>query len=232
MKAAIYLRTSTKEQSNYSIEAQEEELKNYAAKHNIEIFKTYTDTSSGLTIEREALLNLLDDAEAEYFNVVLITETDRLARDIELIGYIKITLAQKSIKVNAINEAEQQDSDIEHLTKTILGAVAKFEVLRKNRRTARGREIAKRKNKFMSRPPLAYNMKEGKLIINKKGADKVRLIYERKTKGSSVYRIAKDLNMNEKTVSNILRNKFYCDPTLHGEHEAIIDTKTYKIANS
>ena len=108
MKAAFYVRVSTKEQAKkHSIEAQIKELREYCEKHNLEIFKIYTDSKGGdLFEEREGLMQLLDDKDK--YNVLLFTEYDRLSRDPDIKGFVKFELKKAGIKIISINEKEQK----------------------------------------------------------------------------------------------------------------------------
>lgn len=231
-KVALYIRVSTAEQGKgFSLEAQEKELQEYVMRRNLRVFKTYIDKSSGLVLDRDKLQELLDDAEQMEFSKVLITETDRISRDPELTGYLKITLANRNIALTAINEPEQEDSDIEALTKHIMAAVSKFEIQRKNRRTERGRALARQNNKFMNRPPYGYEMKDGQITVNPEQAAKVFEIFRFRLLGYRPFRIAHELKIANTTVRRILANKFYHDPTYNGKHETIISATVFEEAN-
>lgn len=82
--AALYVRVSTEEQAERgaSIEAQEEFLREWAAKEGFEVYKVYRDEGiSGATLERPALQALIRDAKRGKFQVVLCYHNDRLSRD-------------------------------------------------------------------------------------------------------------------------------------------------------
>ncbi len=83
MKAALYARVSTEEQTqNFSIENQLEQLHNYCQHHGYQVFKEYVDAGwSGAIIERPALGMLLNDAGARLFDMVLVYKLDRLFRN-------------------------------------------------------------------------------------------------------------------------------------------------------
>lgn len=82
-KAAVYVRMSTDHQK-YSPENQIAAMEAYAARHNIQIVKAYSDGGkSGLNISgREGLQNLLADVEAktDEFTVILVLDVTRWGR--------------------------------------------------------------------------------------------------------------------------------------------------------
>lgn len=85
MKAAGYIRVSTEEQAlrGYSLAAQEELLRKYAAEHNMEIAEIYADegVSAAKSLDkRKECLRLLSDAEKGKFQVVLFKDITRWTR--------------------------------------------------------------------------------------------------------------------------------------------------------
>ena len=84
MKAAIYARVSTLEQAEqgYSLIAQQEKLEAYATGMGYSIFKNYVDDGfSGKSLERPAIINLINDVKNKKIDIVLIYKLDRLSRN-------------------------------------------------------------------------------------------------------------------------------------------------------
>jgi len=83
IKGAMYVRMSTDHQK-YSTQNQEDAIRKYADRRNIEIISTYADKGkSGLKMKgREALKNLIDDVQAgtARFNVILVLDITRWGR--------------------------------------------------------------------------------------------------------------------------------------------------------
>jgi site-specific DNA recombinase len=82
MKAAIYARVSTEEQvQNFSIENQLEQLHKYCQQHDYQVVGEYVDPGfSGTTLDRPALVKLLNHAKSRLFEVVVVYKLDRLFR--------------------------------------------------------------------------------------------------------------------------------------------------------
>lgn len=92
MKAAIYIRISTKKQNT---DRQYEELKSYANSMGYTIVESYEDQISGFKDEEERhdLNRLKEDAKTEKFDIILFSELSRLSRKttniLELISYFR-----------------------------------------------------------------------------------------------------------------------------------------------
>ena len=86
MKAVGYIRVSTAEQAihGFSLEAQRELLERYASEHDMSLVKIYADegiSASKQLHRRKAILQLLDDAERNQFDVILFKDLSRWSRN-------------------------------------------------------------------------------------------------------------------------------------------------------
>ncbi len=83
IRAAQYVRMSTEHQQ-YSTDNQKDTIRTFAAKHGMEIVRTYADDGkSGLNIEgRESLQRLLNDIQSGNadFSVILVYDVSRFGR--------------------------------------------------------------------------------------------------------------------------------------------------------
>jgi DNA invertase Pin-like site-specific DNA recombinase len=78
MKAALYLRVSTADQTTLN---QRIELEKYCSLNNLEIYKVYQDEGiSGSKASRPALDLMLQDMRNKLFDVVIVWKYDRLGR--------------------------------------------------------------------------------------------------------------------------------------------------------
>lgn len=234
IKAGLYRRISTGEQSKFSLQAQEDTLKKYCKDNNIEIYKVYTDTKGRFTFEeRRDLMNLLDDVEQGNINLILVTELDRLAGDQGILGYIKYTIKKHNVRLISISEQDKVKNEYQELIDSILTAVAKFENKRKKLRCRRGIAKAKEEGKNINRCPYGYKFvnvgtRDSKVVIDQESSQIVKDIFERRIKGETMYKIAKDLNLSKSNIRYILNNEYYCDSNLHGKHKTIIDKSTFE----
>jgi len=85
MKCAIYTRVSTDNQAEIefnSCEAQEEKIRSFIhSQEDMEIYKVYSDPGfTGASINRPALINLLEDIKQNEINLIVSYKIDRLSR--------------------------------------------------------------------------------------------------------------------------------------------------------
>ncbi len=111
MIAALYCRVSTDSQrEKQTIETQKRLLADYAEREGWEIFDWYIDDGiTGTSIEaRPAFTKLLGDAEARKFDLIVVTDTDRLTRsdDPRQRAFIEYILKENGIKVAVANTGD------------------------------------------------------------------------------------------------------------------------------
>ena len=69
--------------ASYQLARQKLDIREYAQEHGMEIDRVYSDKGgSGLSLERPALQQMLEDAEQGGFDIVLVTLPDRFSRSI------------------------------------------------------------------------------------------------------------------------------------------------------
>ena len=114
IRAAIYARMSTEHQQ-YSTENQSDVIREYAAKHNMEIVRTYADEGkSGLRLHgRDALKRLIEDVQSGRadFEAILVYDVSRWGRfqDADESAYYEYICRRAGITV--IYCAEQFEND-------------------------------------------------------------------------------------------------------------------------
>lgn len=188
MRAAIYLRVSTKDQST---ENQERELRSWAQRLGAEIVHVYSDTASGARSDRVALAAVLAGAHRREFDTLLIWALDRLSR--EGIGATARYLEQ--LRAAGVHVRSFQESwlntggPVGELLIAIFAWVAKQERARIAERVRAGQARARAQGVRLGRKPRAVDV------------DEVR---RRREAGHGWRRIAKAM----KTPTSTLRRKF------------------------
>ena len=82
MKAVIYARYSSDNQSEESIQAQLRACDEYAKRNNITIVNTYIDRAqSARSDKRDNFQKMIRDSEKRSFDVVIVHKLDRFSRD-------------------------------------------------------------------------------------------------------------------------------------------------------
>ena len=124
MRAAIYTRVSTDEQSN---DTQEKMCKNYCERMNIEIFNTYQDIISGTTSSRPAFNKMLQDMREFKFDVIVVTKLDRIGRSLQHLLSLFEEFQKKKIDFIATTQNIDTSNSAGKLQLQIMGAFAEFE---------------------------------------------------------------------------------------------------------
>lgn len=174
MKTAVYARVSTNRQKErQTIASQLRELPEYASRMEWTIVETYVDDGrSGETIEdRPEFQRLLQDAERERFEVLLVIDLDRITRSARSAegALIYDLLREHRIKIatpaQGVIDLENEDQD---LLAGIKRELAKWEKRKILGRMMRGkREAAKQGRRFGSRDPYGYRWVADHSLANK-----------------------------------------------------------------
>ena len=107
MKAAIYARYSSDNQSEASIEDQVRTCNARAEVESWNVIQIYTDAAiSGATTLRPGYQQLLQDARTNSFDVVVAEALDRLSRDQENIAGLYKQLSFADVQVITLTEGE------------------------------------------------------------------------------------------------------------------------------
>ncbi|MEQ1789635.1 MAG: recombinase family protein [Rickettsiales bacterium] len=128
--AAMYVRMSTDHQK-YSTENQADAIREYAARHQIEIIETYTDAGkSGLKIEgRDGLNRLINDVQSARakFSMILVLDVTRWGRfqDADESAYYEYICRRAGIDVQYVAEQFENDgSPVSTIVKGVKRAMA------------------------------------------------------------------------------------------------------------
>lgn len=152
MKAAIYSRVSTAEQTT---DNQVPVLEAWAKQRGFEVVEYYTEAESAWRNGHQAELHrLLVDARKHKFELVLIWSLDRLSREgsAAILNIIN-TLGQYKIKVLSYQESwTEAPGQLGELLFAIAGWVAKMESERRSERTKAGLVRAVKEGKKLGRP--------------------------------------------------------------------------------
>src|SRR5258708_4389914 len=124
-RTGLYARVSTEEQKEgQTIDSQIAELERFSRQQGWEITGIYKDEGwSGSILARPELDRLRDDASKGLFNVALINDVDRLARDVTHLGIVKRDLERRGIQV-VFRKLPTEQSPTHNLMVNILGSFA------------------------------------------------------------------------------------------------------------
>jgi len=131
LKTGIYVRVSTEEQvqEGFSIRAQAEKLKAYAALKEWEIYDIYADEgiSGSNIVDRPAVNRLIDDINEGKVENVLVFKVDRLTRSTKNLIELVELFENYDCAFNSLTESIDTDTPSGRMFLKIIGIFAEFE---------------------------------------------------------------------------------------------------------
>lgn len=232
---AIYCRVSTEEQSEngYSIDEQERLLEEWCKKMGYVIYKCYSDRGiSGKNIkDRPALKELLSDAKAGKFDMVISWKINRVSRKLEDVLKIVNILEKNNITFKSYSEPFETDTPAGRMQFQMMALIGEFERGTIAQNVKMGMISKAKSGNWCGGRVLGYDLvpnnspeeeKKGKnkLEINEKEAEIVRFIFNEYSKGKGYkaitnkmnklgYKTKKGNNFSVGSIRDILTNPVY-----------------------
>jgi DNA invertase Pin-like site-specific DNA recombinase len=193
-RAAVYARFSTDLQSDRSVDDQIALCRDFASRNDLTIVKTYSDKarSGASVIGRDGLLELLADAKARKFDVIVVEALDRLSRDQEDLAGLHKRMTFLGIDILAVHDgkADAVQVGIRGLVSSLFLSDLKHKIRRGM--TGRVRDGLSAGGKAYGYRPVPG--KPGELEIDEAEAEIVKRIYQEFAAGRSTRDIAQALN--------------------------------------
>ncbi len=235
--AAIYVRVSTQDQAQhgFSLDAQQESLKNYATALGYEIFKIYRDEGkSAKDLKRPEMTQLLRDAEARKFQAIFIYKLDRFSRSLKDLILTIDKLKEWGIDFVSLQDKIETASASGKLMFHIISAFAEFERNIIGDRTKFGMERKAKEGGFITKAPKGYKLVSKELIVDSNSAEEVNNIFKEFLNSNiSLTQLAKKYGMTTTGIKKLLKNTTYlgkvkfADQESQGKHPAIIDKELF-----
>ena len=187
-RCAIYTRKSSEEgleQAFNSLDAQREACAAFIQSQKHEgwtVLPTLYDDGgvSGGTLERPALKRLLADIEAGQIDVIVVYKVDRLTRALSDFAKLVEVFDRRGVSFVSITQQFNTPTSMGRLTLNVLLSFAQFEREVIGERVRDKIAASKKKCMWMGgMPPLGYDVKDRKLVINDGEARTVVDIYRR-----------------------------------------------------
>jgi site-specific DNA recombinase len=218
MKAAIYARYSTDKQREASIEDQYRNCQHHAERQGWTVTKRYADKAvSGSKNDRVQYQQMLADAKAKTFDVLLVDDLSRLSRDdVETKQAIR-RLRFWGIRIVGVSDGFDTGSKGYKIHAGMRGLINEIYLDDLAEKTHRGLTGQALKGNNAGGLPYGYRsvqVEDGhRLEINPEQAKWVRWMYEQFAAGLSARKIAHELNRKGVTTG---RGKTWCVSALHG----------------
>ena len=150
MKAAIYVRVSTTDQST---DMQTSDLRHYCDQRGFEVFKEYCDQGvSGVKDKRRGLDELMGDARKRKFDAVLVWRFDRFARSTKHLITALEEFRHLGIDFVSYQESIDTGSPLGKAIFTIVSAIGELERGIILERVKAGLKRAKENGRILGRP--------------------------------------------------------------------------------
>jgi site-specific DNA recombinase len=242
MKAAIYCRVSTDDQDKEgtSLQTQLEACLKYCQELDYHVSRKFTETYSGLTLERPQLTQLRNLVRADELDVIVIYCLDRLSRN----ATHGVILRDELDKHHVILESVTEDIDKSPLGEAITylrGTFAQIEAEKIRERTMRGKLARLNEGRLPQGTGIGlygynWDTATGKRIIADDEAKIVQKVFRMALNGLSIHHIAVQLNKqgtktksgnlwHPLTVRQILNNPAYSGKTYYGMSRRVGKTK-------
>ncbi len=239
MKVAAYCRVSTDshDQAN-SLASQQKYFREYIDCNPFwELAEVYVDEGiTGTSTKKRVSFNrMIAAAQRKEFDLILTKEISRFARNtLDSIFYTR-ELKELGIGVIFMNDNINTLEPDAELRLTIMSSIAQEESRKTSERVKWGQKRRMEQGVVFGRSMLGYDVKDGKITINEKGADIVRLIFHKFiNEGKGTHVIARELRevgintyncmkeWSNTVILRILRNEKYCGD--------LIQKKTYTLS--
>ncbi len=230
IRAVIYARFSSHNQTEQSIEGQLRDCYSYAKDNNIKIIGEYIDRAMTATKDnRPDFQKLIKDSEKGLFNLVLVWKFDRFCRNRYDSATYKMKLRKNGVKVISVMEhISDQPEGI--LVESLLEGMAEYYSVELAQKITRGMRESALKHKTTGALPYGYQSDEDKnIIIDEHRATAVRKIFEMYAAGVRAKEITEWLNekgfrtqkgglFNKNSLPRILSNPRYTGTYIYKEY--------------
>lgn len=237
MKAAIYVRVSKKKEDGLSLDSQESLLIEYCRINSLDVYKIYRDNGkSGKTTDRDAYLELIQDAKKHFFDKVIIWRITRFGRNLKDLLNASDLFSKHNIALISYSENYDFSTAIGKLIRNIIGSVAEFELDEYSENIRMVLDEKAKRGGRMCHYVLGYNKfgKDG-FVINEDEMKKLLKIYEITEKEVSILSATRKLNVLDIRGKNgrklypfslmcILKRAMYCG---YVEHNGNIYKSSY-----
>lgn len=201
LRCAVYTRVSTEEglgQAYTSIDAQRDAGEAYITSRRsegwVQVSDFYDDAGfSGGNLERPALQGLLADIRAGKIDIVVTYKIDRLTRSLFDFAELFKVMEEYGVTFVAVTQHFNTTDAMGRMVLHIMLTFAQFERELTAERIRDKFVASKRKGLWMHGvPPLGYDVKDRRLVVNEAEAELVRWVYRRFRDVRSLQKVAQD----------------------------------------
>lgn len=219
MNAVIYARFSSHSQTEQSIEGQLKVCHEYAKNYGLVIVGEYIDRAmSGTNDNRPQFQKMIADSSKRLFEIVLVYQLDRFARNRYDSATNRAKLKKNGVKVVSAKENISDDpSGV--LMEALLEGMAEYYSAELSQKVRRGMAINAQKGLMNGgRPPFGYKVANKQLCIDEVQASYVLKAFQMYANGCTIKSIADYLNSYQfKTSAGKSFGRTSLQPLLHNQ---------------
>lgn len=179
--AGIYVRVSTEDQvrEGFSLEEQEERLKEFCKFKRYEVFKVYKDSGiSAKNDKRPAYQEMLKDMKDGYINVIVAYKLDRLTRSVFDVEKLMKEVNDAEAQIDCLADESNTVTSNGRMVTRIITSVSQNEIEKCSERTKFGMIGAIEAGHLPCPNPLGYKRDNKKLVPDPLTEDIVKRIFE------------------------------------------------------
>ncbi len=220
-KVVIYARFSSHSQTEQSIEGQLRECYEFAKRNDYVVVNEYIDRAiSGMTDNRPAFLQMIEDSKKKEFDYVLVYQLDRFARSRYDSANYKAKLKKNGVRVLSARENISDDAS-GVLMESVLEGMAEYYSKELGQKVKRGiNESLIKGNYIGGSVNLGYKIVDKKWAVEPQEASLVEEIFKQYANGKFAKEICVDLNnkgfrnkqgrkFTVEIIAKMLRNRKY-----------------------
>lgn len=227
-RAVIYARFSSSKQREESIEGQLRVCNEYAARNDLLVINEYADHAiSGKTDQRPAFQQMIYDSKSKSFEVLLLYNFDRFARNKEDSAIYKRELRRNGVQVISVTQPmTDQPEDI--IMEALMEGLAEYYSANLSRNVKRGMTENALKGKPNGLLPLGYKNNNGEIVLDPVEANAVKTMFNLYDQGYGPKFIADEMDrlhvkskhgnpISFQSVKSILSNPRYTGKYIYGD---------------
>ena len=202
MKAAGYVRVSTKDQAENGVSLKDQKAKIQAmcVVRGDELIDIIEDEESGKDLNRPGFQQIQRMVEAHEVDVVIICKLDRLTRSVGDLAQLLSLFDKHGVALVSLAESLDTQSAAGRLVINVMGAVAQWEREVISERTKAALAYKKSKGQRVGNIPFGYKMGEGKQLVESEYEQTIiKVIACHRDRGRSYRWIARWLNQSTYT---------------------------------
>ena len=220
ISAVAYARYSSDKQQESSITVQLAAIRKFCNTHRIELIHEYIDEAqTGTNANRKEFQEMVSAAPEKQFQLIIVHRMDRWARNVDDARYYKKYFAKYGIRMISSIEEFDESPEGEFFELMSMGMAELYSKKLSREATAGLLANAKEGKVHGGVPALGYKTKGKYYVIDEKGAEAVRIIFDMTLQGYGYNSIRSYLNSNgyrradgelfKGAFTDLLRNRKY-----------------------